>query len=86
MRQDFPYNLHETNQFALPAIIAARVDHLRSLVPFAERPTLETADYVLLALDTTLLARCIASCSHSELLPPRLDRKIGRASCRERVS
>ena len=27
-----------------------------------------------ISLDTTLLARCIASCSHSELLPPRLDR------------
>ncbi|KAL8276535.1 hypothetical protein RQP46_011083 [Phenoliferia psychrophenolica] len=69
--QDLPYALHNTDQFSLPAIVHLRVASLIASLP--SPPTLSSADFLLLALDTQLLPRC-TSCSHPELLPATLDR------------
>ncbi|KAK4701053.1 hypothetical protein P7C70_g5184, partial [Phenoliferia sp. Uapishka_3] len=72
--QDLPYTLSNTEQFSLPLMLSMRVNRQKSLNPQTTHPTLDSADFVLLSLDTAIFARCVSSCSHPDRLPEALSR------------
>ncbi|KAL8277636.1 hypothetical protein RQP46_009909 [Phenoliferia psychrophenolica] len=83
---DLPYTLHNTDQFSLPGILALRVKHLATLPgpatnsgPSRATLNLNSADFVLLLLDSYSLRRCHDSCPHPNNLPASINRvKIER--------
>ena len=71
--QDWPYLAYSTSQFALYSLLSLRLSS-----PFQSQstpvPTLDSADFLFLNIDTYQLAHCCASCPASAALPKTLDR------------
>ncbi|KAM0750971.1 hypothetical protein T439DRAFT_380794 [Meredithblackwellia eburnea MCA 4105] len=65
--QDFPYQLRETDQFSLSAILSARA---RQLSLSHSSSSINSSDFVYLNIDTAKFARC-SSCAHRESLPTK---------------
>lgn len=68
--QNWPFLMHQTDQFSLQSILSLRLQVLAS----AQTTPIEDADFLFLALDTRLLVHCVTNCRHKDELPPTIDR------------
>lgn len=68
--------IRNTDQFALNSIVSLRMSHL-SQSQGPSLTTLESADFIYVALDTRQIARCFGGCRGQSTIPD-LDRKAFR--------